>query len=116
MSDEKPWLEKLDFNEHTGDVWIACGIAGDPDAPDTRFAQATPELARLIAAAPQLARALALAEMADGYFVCPVCDGSFSDPNPSRVTKHFDCPLDAALTAAGLDTAEKREEARRWGA
>ena len=65
--------------------------------------------ATLIAAAPALARALCRVEWnvwGDCDVLCPCCCAP-------RLRGHAaDCPLDAALTAAGL-SAEDREEVRR---
>jgi len=69
-------------------------------------AVAEPEDARLAAAAPMLARALCLVEW-EGDSGCPACDGY--DDNGSLHT--VDCPVDAALTAAGL-TQEDRVAVR----
>lgn len=75
------------------------------------------ERARLIAAAPTLVRALLAVEWSGGTIGrihhCPACRGADRhclDYESERIADA--CPLDAALTAAGLDTAEKRDAAR----
>lgn len=102
MSDEKPWLEEWSASAtnavRTGRTWLVID--------DGVF---SPLSTRLIAAAPQLARALALVE--DVQLECVVCDQAISQGRPHKAGRI----IDAALTAAGLDTAEKREEARRRG-
>ena len=91
MSDRaKPWLD-------------------GPDFLDRHLAFASDEEGALAAAAPALARALCRVEWnvwGDCDVLCPCCCAP-------RLRGHAaDCPLDAALTAAGLG-AEDREEVRR---
>lgn len=106
MSDRaKPWLD-------------------GPDFLDRHLAFASDEEGALAAAAPALARALCRVEW--GSFrdisdygtreeVCPACCchvRRFARASVVVGGHAANCPLDAALTAAGL-TAEDREEVRR---
>lgn len=120
MSDRaKPWLENWYARGHNAWDRVTHQRVVERDAD-------TPEHAELIAAAPGLARALCRVEWGSfrdiSYYesqeeVCPACDCP-----PVKITNRYgvvtpgghapDCPLDAALAAAGL-TAEDREEVRR---
>ena len=100
----KPWR----YDEEGRRVW---GTDSDGDFLVAEYVQ--PAHGRIIAAAPALARALCRVEWlgsADG----PGCPWCLSEQGLSpHLSQHAaDCPLDAALTAAGL-TAEDREEVRR---
>lgn len=97
MSDRaKPWR----YDKEGQRVW---GTDDDGDFLVAEYVQ--PTRGGLIAAAPALARALCRVEWPGGY--CGECESErfYGGHAP-------DCPLDAALTAAGL-TAEDREEVRR---
>ena len=118
MSDRaKPWLETWRTDhDNSGDPTIFRPLlAGESmalevatfaiyEAPNSQVSE---QYARrdLAAAAPALARALCRVEWPGGY--CGECESErfYGGHAP-------DCPLDAALTAAGL-TAEDREEVRR---
>lgn len=140
MSDRaKPWLETWEQDDDAGmrvmvadtDEQVARVFdGGERAAFSRRMSLADQELglarSLLAAAAPALARALCRVEW--GSYrditdyesqeeVCPACDCP-----PVTITNRYgvvtpgghapDCPLDAALTAAGLAT-EDREEVRR---
>lgn len=68
-------------------------------------------LRQLFAAAPALLRALAAVEWSghDEWPECPECP----ECRWSKDVHSRNCPLDAALTAAGLATQEQRDAARR---
>lgn len=131
MSDKPVWMET--WREDKGNVWHDDGADGwwefleQPD--DDTQAEPHDTRAKLAAAAPALVRALLAVEWrgqpfrsefsggpdADGNNAyhgvarvdrCPQCTGNRWKHGP-------DCPLDAALTAAGFDTAEKRDAARK---
>ena len=77
------------------------------------------DVARLVASAPLAVRALLVAEwccrfVGDGTYneySCNACSASKMWETPASHDK--DCPVDAALSAAGLETQEQRNEARR---
>jgi hypothetical protein len=84
---------------------------------DRVVAQGHPDRTQLIAAAPALVRALLACEWAyvewDEGSCGPQCQGCSSN-QPTMYAKHDPCcPVDAALTAAGLPDQASRDEARR---
>jgi hypothetical protein len=101
----KPWLETWQLADDGDDAaLVAVSGALACHAPDR-------DRLRLAAAAPALVRALLGVEWQHGDRLnCPACVGS----GLAAIIGHSTyCLLDAALTAAGLDTQEKRDEARR---
>jgi hypothetical protein len=102
------------------DVWA---VNGDRIFDNVQSSERRREsVAALAAAAPALVRALLSVEW-EGYdrdrssSCCPECGNEFEwghvDPTKYPWPKHTsECVVDAALTAAGLDTQEKRVAAR----
>ena len=119
MSKQRPWLETWEQDDDAGmrvmvadtDEQVARVFDGGERAAFSRrntmsLADQEHGLGRatLIAAAPALARALCRVEWSSGH-----CEGCGQG---SRYWHLADCPLDAALTAAGLSEKD-REEVRR---
>jgi hypothetical protein len=97
----KPWSQKWEAIEKAWSHYV--DEAGE--CRNTVASVHSPEDARLIAAAPDMARALVEVEWrgADVYgdIGCPACCADY--------TPHAgDCPVDMALTKAGIDDAERR--------
>lgn len=100
----KPWLESWDYKT----VANAFPLADDEPR------------ARLAAASPMLARALLAVELG-GYghsncdFVGVSCPGCGAEALETSVPPPHEngCPVDAALTAAGLPDQASRDEARK---
>lgn len=94
----KPWLE----------TWLAPDDDQDDQDANKGWRADTIEEARLFAAAPEMCRALLAVEYGaihQGEYECPCCT------MPPK--HHHECALDKALTKAGLDTQEKRDDARK---
>ena len=88
-----PWLEEWEAAPE--EEWVTWGRVGE-------------RRARLAAAAPALVRALLVVEWAgQGRAGCAECGECRIDPHDRE------CPVDIALTAAGLATQVERDKARR---
>ena len=107
------------FGEHGGQWWVYDSESPDKDSCDSPIMgyQGPPipeEYARLAAAAPALVRALLMVELkgdlGDYGPGCAACGGPGYKEDGEHTRDR--CPVDEALTAAGLDTKEKRDEAR----
>jgi thioredoxin reductase len=100
----KPWDECWYVEYESGDA-ISVKAEGSPY--EVHYSDGGQyDRAHLIAAAPAMARLLCRLEWSSvqDETGCVVC-GEFADGDVPEHTA--DCPLDAALTAAGIDAAER---------
>lgn len=109
----KPWLEKS-WLSHRYRVVFRDNVGGDAVLFHGELGAAVARKADcdLAAAAPEMCRALLMTEWGDPRIIkqhgyCFVCRRNSEHPHDSG------CVVDAALTKAGLDTQEKRDEARK---
>jgi hypothetical protein len=115
MGESKPvWLEEWQiYDDERGGICVA-GRPNNTVVPcDVRLR--SEQDMRLIAAAPALVRALLRIEWSKDDWttrnigVCPRCRLELNKDWPGHASG---CQLDAALTAAGLDTQAKRDAIR----
>lgn len=117
MGEPKPWLETWTCTVDGPAVDVEqVSISGIAGAFHGLYDVGQAAHGRLIAAAPALVRALLAAEWGSGMGIpegedtCPACQGFPGTGHDDEPTGR--CIIDAALSAAGLDTAEKRCAAR----
>ena len=123
MDDQKsPWLERWTISDEDDAVFIlADGVSAGQFMP-CHHRRATPHdvaRAKLAVAAPAMVRALLAVEdqmctgtvLGEDQYAWPCC-GAGRVEGPLCLHAE-DCPLDRALTAAGLRTELMRDEARR---